>query len=125
MPGYESVKFGTAEVTIAASPTIHAATKGGKNGVAKSVKVTSVGKSKGKKALKVTIKKGKKAKIKASEVKADKPIKRHRKLAYESSDVKVATVTKKGSIKGVGKGKCKIYVYAQNGVNKVITVTVK
>ncbi|MBQ1407627.1 MAG: leucine-rich repeat protein [Eubacterium sp.] len=118
-------KFGNTEVTISASPTIHAATKGGKNGVAKAVKVTSVGKNKGKKALKVTIKKGKTAKIKASEVKADKPIKRHRKLAYESSNTKVATVTKKGSIKAVGKGKCKIYVYAQNGVNKVINVTVK
>ena len=28
------------------------------------------------------------------------------------------------SIKGVGKGKCKIYVYAANGVRKTVSVTV-
>ena len=112
-------------VTVSATPTIHSVTLGGKYGVAKSVKITKTGTAKGKKALKVTLKKGKKAAVKAAEVKAGKTIKRHRKLAYESSDPAVATVTKKGVIKAVGKGKCVIYVYAQNGVSKAIKITVK
>ena len=50
---------------------------------------------------------------------------KHRKLAYESSNVKVAKVIGSGKIKAVKKGKCKIWVYAQNGVYKEIKVTVK
>ena len=37
----------------------------------------------------------------------------------------VATVTSKGIIKATGKGQCTVWVYAQNGIYKVITVTVK
>ncbi len=111
------------KVTIASSVTIHSITKGGKYGVAKSVKIEKIGKKKN--TTKITLKKGKTATIKAKEIKESKPIKRHRKLVYESSNKKVATVTKSGKIKAKGKGKCKIYVYAQNGVYKTITVTVK
>lgn len=50
---------------------------------------------------------------------------KHRKLAYESSNVKVAKVTGSGKVKAVKKGKCNIWVYAQNGVYKEIKVTVK
>ena len=54
-----------------------------------------------------------------------KPLRRHRKLSYESSNTKVATVTKKGVIRAKAKGTCMVYVYAQNGVYKKIKVTVK
>ena len=47
------------------------------------------------------------------------------KITYKSSNKKIATVTSKGIIKGVKKGKCKVYAYAQNGVFKAVTVTVK
>ncbi len=111
------------KVTIASSVTLHTITKGGKYGVAKSVKIEKIGKKKN--TTKITLKKGRTATIKAKEIKESKPIKRHRKLVYESSNKKVATVSKSGKIKAKGKGKCKIYVYAQNGVYKTISVTVK
>ena len=104
------------KVTIAASKTIHVSTSGGKYGNVKSVKV---------KKAKVSLKKGKTFKIKASEVKTKKAMKKHRKICYESSNTKVATVTKKGQIKAKAKGTCTIYVYAQNGKMKTIKVTVK
>ena len=73
----------------------------------------------------VTLKKGKTAQITAIEIKKDKKIKHHRNLCYESSNTKVVTVTSDGVIKAMRKGNCKIWVYAQNGIYKVITVTVK
>ena len=103
-------------VTIAASKTTHIFTNGGKYGNAKAVKA---------KKTNVSVKKGKTFKIKASEVKAKKPLKKHRQLCYESSNAKVAEVTKKGVIKGKSKGTCFIYAYAQNGIYKKIKVTVK
>lgn len=104
------------KVTLAASKKIHATTIGGKYGVAKAVKLNK---------SKVKIKKGKTFKIKASEIKKDKKIKRHRAICYESSNTKIATVNSKGKIKAKKKGKCTIYVYAQNGVYKTVKVTVK
>lgn len=104
------------KVTLAASKKIHATTLGGKYGVAKSVKLNK---------SKVKIKKGKTFKIKASEIKKDKKIKKHRAICYESSNTKIATVNSKGKIKAKKKGKCTIYVYAQNGVYKTVKVTVK
>jgi len=105
-----------AKVTTAVSKKIHATTLGGKYGVAKAVKVNKT---------KATIKKGKTFKIKASEIKKDKKIRRHRAICYESSNTKIATVNSKGKVKGVKKGKCTIYVYAQNGVYKTVKVIVK
>ena len=105
-----------AKVTTAVSKKIHATTLGGKYGVAKAVKVNKT---------KATIKKGKTFKIKAFEIKKDKKIRRHRAICYESSNTAVATVNAKGKVKGVKKGKCTIYVYAQNGVYKTVKVTVK
>lgn len=72
-----------------------------------------------------TIKKNKQYTIKASEIKQSKKIKQHRKIAFESGDTKIATVTKKGVVKGKKKGNCYIYAYAQNGVYKKIKVKVK
>ncbi len=103
---------------IASSKTAHATTtKGAKYGNVKSVKV---------KKAKVTVKVKKKSKIKASYKLTHKKIRIHiAKFRYESSNKKVATVTKKGVIKGVKKGSATIYVYAQNGVYKTIKVKVK
>lgn len=111
------------KVITDASVSIHAVTKGGNYGVAKTVSITKIGNKKN--ATEVILKKGKTAQITAVEVKKDKKIKHHRKLCYESSNTNVATVTSSGMIKATGKGSCTVWVYAQNGVYKAITVTVK
>ncbi|MBO4999058.1 MAG: Ig-like domain-containing protein, partial [Lachnospira sp.] len=49
----------------------------------------------------------------------------HRKIKYESSNTKIASVNGKGVVKAKKKGSCDIYVYAQNGVYKKIKITVK
>ncbi|MBQ7741030.1 MAG: leucine-rich repeat protein [Eubacterium sp.] len=106
---------------IANSNTLHIATLGGKNGNFKSVKTAA-------KKNKVTLaKKGKKFKLKAKGVPANKKLKvaNHRAIKYESSNTKVATVNSKGVITAKKKGSCKVYVYAQNGVYKTIKVKVK
>ena len=107
---------GDQKVTLSASNTIHIATKGGKVGNPKSVKVNK---------KKVAIKKGKSFSIKASNVKKDKKIKNHVAIRYESSNPNIATVDSKGKIKAKKKGKCIVYAYSQNGVATAITVTVK
>ncbi len=109
---------GGKKITISIAKTVHVFTNGGKYTNAKSVKVNKT---------KVSIKKGKKFKLKATEVKANKKkkIRKHRVICYESTNKKIATVTKKGVIKGKKKGTCKIYVYTQNGVSKTVKVTVK
>ena len=106
---------------LATSAEVHAA--GSKNkGVtnAKSVKV---------KKSAVTLKKGKKSAIKVTVKKAGKgKLHKSTKIAqirYSTSNKKVATVSKKGTIKAVGKGTCKIKVMALNGVCTYVTVTVK
>lgn len=105
------------------SISVHAVTGGGKYGNAKAVSVTQIGNKKN--VSKMTLKMGKTAQIKAKEVKKDKKIARHRKLCYESSNTKVATVTPDGLIRATGKGTCTIWVYAQNGVYKALKITVK
>lgn len=103
---------------IATSKTMHAATKGGKVGNCKKLKLNKT---------KVSLKRKKTFKIKAKEIPAKKKlkIKRHRKIAFESSNPRIATVTASGKIRGIRKGSCKIYVYAQNGIYKIVKVTVK
>ena len=105
------------------SVSVHATTTGGKYGVAKAVSIIKIGSKKN--VTKVTLKKGKTAQITATEIKKDRPIKHHRNICYESSNTKVATVTPDGMIQAKGKGTCTIWVYAQNGVYKAVTVTVK
>ena len=101
---------------ITTSKSVHAATDGGKKGNPTSIKV---------KKTKVSIKTGKTKKIKAS-YKSKKKVATHiAKFRYESLDESIATVDKKGKIKGVGKGTTKILVYTQNGLSKTIKVTVK
>lgn len=103
------------KVTIAVSKTIHVVTNGGKNGNARSVKI-----NKGK----LSLKKGKTFRLKAKEIKQKKKLRYHRKVCYESSDPKVASVSKKGVIKARKKGKCTIFVYAQNGIYKKVKITI-
>lgn len=105
---------------ITISKTIHAATSGGKVGNLK--KITTKAKKN-----KVTVKVNKKFKLAGKQVADSKKlkVKNHRKLSYESSDTTIATVTAKGEIKGVKKGSCYVYAYAQNGVSVKIKVTVK
>ena len=104
--------------TIATSKSAHAVTNGGKYGNPTKVAV---------KASKLTIKVGKKKTIKASYTlpKGKKASIHIAKFRYESTNTKVATVTKKGVVKGKSKGTAYIYVYAQNGVYKKVKVTVK
>lgn len=103
---------------LAVSRLIHAATKGGKVGNCKKVKLNKV---------RLQLKKGKKFKIKANQVVNSKKLKvrNHRKIAFESSNPDVAWVSKKGVMKARKKGKCIIYVYAQNGIYTKLKVIIK
>ena len=65
----------------------------------------------------VTVKKGRKLKLKVTAVPKGK-------VTYKSSSKKIASVTKKGVVKGIKKGRCKITIKC-NGVKKVIKVKVK
>ena len=104
------------KAVIASSKVVYSTTDGGKFGNAKSIKVRK---------STVKLKKGRTFNLKASVVKKNRKIKTYRKLAYESSNTKVATVSKKGVIKAKKKGTCTIYVYAQNGVYKKVKIIVK
>lgn len=108
---------GVRKVT-ACSKTIHVATSGGKNGNYKALKVNKT---------RVTLKKKGKVKIKARPVAASRKrkVKVHKKVSYETSNKKIATVNKNGVIKALAKGTCSIYVYTQNGIYKKIKVKVK
>jgi len=102
----------------ATSRTIHMATSGGKVGNYKAVKLNKT---------KVTLKKGKFFTLKATPVAADKKkkVKKHAAVRYESTNKKIASVSKAGKITAKKKGTCYVYAYAQNGVSKRIKVTVK
>lgn len=103
---------------LAVSKTIHVATKGGKVGNARSVTVNK---------NTVTLKVNKTGKIKGKAIAQSSRLKmkKHRALSYESSNPAIATVSSKGVIKGVAKGTCYVYVYAQNGVSRRIRVKVR
>lgn len=73
----------------------------------------------------IPVKKTFKLKAKAVPQSKKLKVKRHRKITYESSNKKIATISAKGVIKGVKKGSCKVFAYAQNGVCATIKVTVK
>lgn len=79
---------------------------------------------------KYTLKKGQTVKIKAKTVLVNKKRKEltnahAKKFRYTTDNKKIATVTKTGKIRAVGKGKCEIHVYARNGYTRVIKVHVK
>ena len=102
------------------SKVVHVATKGGKVGNHKRIRIN-------KKVIKKAraLKPGKTLKLKAKAVKQKKKVKKHRGLIYESTKPSVATVNGKGVIRANAPGTCQIYVYAQNGVKRVVTVNVR
>ncbi len=118
---------------VSSSKVIHVATNGSKNkanpkGLTVKAKVNKNGKKlkKWTKTNAVGVKTGKTVAIKAAITKAKKTkVKKHVAPRFESSNTKIATVSKSGKIKAKAKGKCIIYVFAQNGISKTIKVTVK
>ena len=107
------------KVYIADGMTLHIAGKGNRTYTnVKSIKIS-------KKSF--VLKKGKTARIKASVVKQDKKKKLLPKsrLAYQTTNKKIATVNKSGKIKAMKKGTCYIYVTACNGVKAKVKVKVK
>ena len=110
------------QVTLGRSITAHIV--GRKNTTSTNVKGIKLQKSQ------FTLKKGKTATIKGTTIKVNTSRNQlsnaHAKeLRYTTNDPTVATVSAKGKIKAVGKGKCTIYVYARNGYAKKVKVTVK
>lgn len=108
------------KVTIGKSITGHAVGK-------KNTTVTDVKKIQTKKSA-YSLKKGKTAKIKATIIKKNNklPLFGHTaKFRYDTSNKKVATVSKDGKITAKGKGTCYVYIYAVNGCAKKVKVTVK
>ena len=109
------------------SRMIHVATKGGKVGNPKSVTL-KIKKGKKKKTVRksVTLKKGKTLKLIAKyKAPSKKKIKKHVAIRFESTDTSIASISRKGVIKGKKKGSCTIYAYAQNGIYKKFKVIVK
>lgn len=101
------------------SKTSHIATTGGRYTNVKSLVTTFTD---------LTLAKGKTRQISARVT----PVKKGGKLVshvaqfrYNTTNSKVATVTESGKIKAVGKGKCSVYVYANNGMTRRIQITVK
>ncbi|WP_035793663.1 Ig-like domain-containing protein [Butyrivibrio sp. AE3006] len=81
-------------------------------------------------AKKVSVKKGKTAKVKPTITLADKKKKALAKkyaadVRYFSTDTSIATVSKAGKIKGVAPGTCTVLAIAKNGLAAKIKVTVK
>lgn len=101
---------------IGKTATIHVCTNGGKNGNPTAVVYNK---------KKITLKRGKSYTLKPS-YKSKVKVRIHgRKFRFESSNTRIAAVTKKGKVKGVKKGNCKIYIYTQNGLYKTVQVKVK
>ena len=119
---YIAVALDKNNMVVSTSKLIHVATKGGKVGNHKSVKVAKAVTKKAK-ALKV----GKSLKLKAKAVPQSKKlkVKKHVAVRYESTNPSIATVSSKGTVKARSKGTCYVYAYAQNGVFKRIKITVK
>ena len=110
---------------VKTSPVMHAYTGNGtgKYTNAGSVRIRNIKKNR------LSLKKGRTFRIKASVKKLKKnrklmPKSHVPKLRYMTSNKKVAAVSKSGRIIAKGKGNCRIYVYAHNGVSKSIKVTV-
>ena len=116
---YLVIAYSKDKKVLATSKTVHITTKGGKYGNDKGVKVKKT-------KMKISLRSKKKNKIKAKSIVQSKklPVRRHRQICYESTNKKIAQVTKKGLIKPKKKGKCYIYVYTQNGLYKKVAVTV-
>lgn len=107
------VALDNSDHVISTSKIVHVATKGKNN----HIKVTTKAKNN-----KVSLKKGKSFKLGANAV--GNNVAKYVGVRFESSNPKIVTVSKTGKIKGLKKGTCKIYVFAQNGLCTTIKVTV-
>lgn len=75
---------------------------------------------------KLSLKKGKTAKLSAKALSSGKDLGRHgKRIRYVVSNTKVASVSASGKVKGKKKGTCTVYVVAQSGLKKKVKVTVK
>lgn len=117
---YLVVAFDKNEKVLSTSATIFAVTSGGNDTNAKAVTTKA-------KKNKVSLEKGKTFALKGKAIPAEKKLKtkNYCALRYVSTKDSVASVTKKGVIKGKKKGTAVVYVYAQNGVAGKVKVTVK
>ncbi|MDO4868713.1 MAG: Ig-like domain-containing protein [Bacillota bacterium] len=123
---YMLVALDGSNEVLTASMMIHVATKGGKPGNNKAVTIKIKKGKKWKAAKTASVATGKTLKLKCKATKAKKvKVYKHVGLRYESSDINVAAVSPNGLITAMAPGKCAITVYAQNGVSKTITITVK
>lgn len=117
---YQNVGSGKEDLRVlSCSPVIIAATLGGKYRNTQSVKLG---------AKKINLQKGQKQKLGASVVSKESKGKKYRnflKIRYESANPAVARVNRNGRIKAVGKGKCYVYAYAQDGIFARVKVIVK
>ena len=107
------------KVYIAKSNQIHVAMKNDKKTNAKKVTVNKTS---------VTLKAGKTFVIKSStklENVKKKQLLHAKEYRYYTSNKEVAYVSKKGKVKAVKKGKCVIYILANNGVYRKIKIVVK
>ena len=117
------VKKSGKKIYISTSPLVHAYTSGwsGIYTVPKSIKL---------KKTRISLTAGQTYQIKAKIRKLKKgkklmPSSHARRLRYMSSDKSVAAVSTSGRITARAKGRCRIYVYAANGVRKTIKLRVK
>ncbi|WP_373215738.1 Ig-like domain-containing protein [Ruminococcus sp. 5_1_39BFAA] len=105
------------DIAVAKSARMHAVTTGGKYGNAKKITVNKSS---------VSLKKGRTSQLKVTVTNTASKVKYHvSAVRYLSTNPSVATVSKNGKIKGVGKGTCNVYCYAQNGLYKKVKVVVK
>ena len=102
---------------------VHATTAGGKCKTTAAVDIDQTGM---KKADALTLKAGRTYDIKAVRYDAKGSKVRHSGIKYQSTNPEIATVSlKTGKITAVGKGKCSVFVIAENGLCEEIKVTVK
>ena len=75
----------------------------------------------------VKVKRKKKFLIKAKQIpeSSKATIHNHRKISFESGNPKVVSVSSKGKVKALKKGKAFVYVYAQNGICAKIKIVVR
>lgn len=112
------------KIYLASSYTLHQAGKGHKK-ITNAKRITV-------KKKKYTLKKGKTAviSVKVTKENSKKALIKHssaleKGVRFWSSNQKIASVTGKGKIRAVSKGKCTIYVMAENGLKAKLKVTVK
>ena len=109
------------KTVIGRSSDMHTATTGKGYGYAKKIKLNRTS---------LTLKKGKKAKIKATLISTNKKYNSKTKehlprIRFASTNTKVATVNKSGTVTARGTGTCYIHCYGLNGLNKKVKITVK